>query len=175
MSDSRPEGSSRPDSTEKELVIVRIFDVPRELVWKAWTEPGEVKQWWGPKGFISPFSRIDFRTGGSYLFSMRSPEGEDYWNTGVYREIDPLGKIVITDSFADENGRVVPASYYGMGEGWPLEMLATIMFEEQNGKTRLTLKYSGINDISAADLDNMEHGWNESLDKLADYLGKIKC
>jgi uncharacterized protein YndB with AHSA1/START domain len=73
----------------KELIITRIFDAPRELVWKAWTEPEQLMRWWGPKSFTSPVCKIDLRVGGVYLYCMRSPEGQDYWNTGVYKEIIP--------------------------------------------------------------------------------------
>jgi len=71
----------------EELFITRIFDAPGELLWKAWTEPESVKRWWGPKNFTSPFAKIDLRVGGTYLYCMRSPEGQDFWSTGVYREI----------------------------------------------------------------------------------------
>ncbi|MCL7413087.1 MAG: SRPBCC domain-containing protein [ANME-2 cluster archaeon] len=102
-------GSNLAKNTEeRELVITGIFDAPCEKVWKAWTDPESVKPWWGPKGFTSPVCKIDLRVGGKYLFSMRSPEGDDFWSTGVYREIVPLERIVATDSFADENGNVVP-------------------------------------------------------------------
>lgn len=154
----------------KELTITRIFDAPRELVWKAWTEPERVKSWWGPKGFTSPVVKIDLRVGGEYLNCMRSPEGQDFWSKGVFREIVALKLLVMTDSFADKEGNTVPASYYGMSGNWPLEMLVTVAFEELDGKTKLTLKHSGINDISAADRDNMEQGWSQSLDKLAEIL-----
>lgn len=97
-----------------ELVLTRVFDAPRERVWKAWTQPEEVKRWWGPKGFTAPFVTIDFRVGGKYLYCMRAPDGKDYWSTGVYREIVPLEKIVATDSFADPEGNVVSATHYGM-------------------------------------------------------------
>jgi uncharacterized protein YndB with AHSA1/START domain len=99
----------KADQNKSELIITRVFDAPRELVWKAWTEPERVKQWWGPRGFTSPFCKIDLRVGGSYLFSMRSPDGQDFWSTGVYREIIPQERIVATGSFADEKGNVVPA------------------------------------------------------------------
>jgi uncharacterized protein YndB with AHSA1/START domain len=92
----------------QELVITRIFDAPRELVWKAWTDPQQLMRWWGPKDFTSPLSEIDLRVGGKYLFCMRSPEGQDFYSTGVYLIIDPPNEIVFTDSFADENGNVVP-------------------------------------------------------------------
>jgi uncharacterized protein YndB with AHSA1/START domain len=80
----------------------------------------------------------------------------------------------MTDSFADKEGNTVPASYYGMSGDWPLEMLVTVMFEEQEGRTLLTLKHSGIDGISDTDRDNMEQGWSQSFDKLAEYLEKEK-
>lgn len=124
---------------ENELTITRIFDAPRDLLWKAWTEPERVIRWWGPKGFTSPVCKIDLRIGGSYLFCMLSPDGEDFWSTGVYREIVPPAKIVCTDSFADEDGNVVPATYYDMGDDFPLELQITVSFEEHDGKTKMTL------------------------------------
>lgn len=150
----------------KEVVITRVFDAPRELVWKAWTEPEIVKQWWGPKGFTSPFVRIDLRVGGEYLNCMRSPEGRDFWSKGVFKEVVVPERLVMTDSFADEKGNTVPASYYGMSGKWPLEMLITMLFEEHEGKTKLTLRHSGTEGIDAADLENMRQGWSESFDKL---------
>src|SRR5512145_956811 len=92
-----------------ELVITRVFDAPRELVWKAWTDPERFKLWWGPESFTAPACEIDLRVGGKYLACMRSPEGQDYWSTGVYRDIVPMKRIVYTDSFADDKGNVVPA------------------------------------------------------------------
>jgi len=159
--------SSPRHSTERELVIQRVFDAPRELVWKAWTEPERVMRWWGPKGYTSPAAEIDLRVGGKYLWAMRSPEGQDLWSTGVYREIVPLERMVCTNSFADENGNVVPASHYGMTADLPLEMVATVTFEEIDGKTKLTLRQG----MPAGEMSEMaEIGWNESFDKLAASL-----
>jgi len=153
---------------ESELLITRIFSAPRELVWKAWTEPERVMRWWGPKYFTSPICKIDFRVGGSYLFCMQSPEGEDFWSTGVYLEIIPLEKIVCTDSFADENGNVVPATYYDMEEDFPLELALTITFEDHNGNTKMVLQHIGIPEGITQELT--KQGWNESFDKLAEIL-----
>jgi uncharacterized protein YndB with AHSA1/START domain len=158
-------------AAELELVTTRIFDAPRELVWKAWSDPGHMKLWWGPKGFTTPVCKIDFRVGGVYLNCMRSPEGKDFWSTGVYREIAEPEQIVCTDSFADEKGNVVPATHYGMSSDFPLEMLVTVTFEEDEGKTELTLRHVGI--PSGADHDGAQQGWNESFDKLADVLNKL--
>jgi uncharacterized protein YndB with AHSA1/START domain len=158
------------DAREGEVVITRIFDAPRELVWKAWTEPEHLRRWWGPKNFTSPACQIDLRVGGKYLYCMRSPEGQDFWSTGVYREIVPFEKLVCTDSFADENGNVVPATHYGMGADFPLEMEVTVTFEEQEGKTRMTLRHVGL---PAGQMREMTGaGWNESFDKLAATVEK---
>jgi uncharacterized protein YndB with AHSA1/START domain len=158
------------NSKQRELVITRIFDAPRELVWNAWTKPEQIMRWWGPKGFTSPVSKIDLRVGGLYLNCMRSPEGKDFWSKGVFREIVAPERLVMTDSFADEKGNTVPASHYGLSDDTPLEMLITVIFEEHDGKSKLTLKHSGIDGISATDRENMKQGWNESLDKLAESL-----
>ena len=76
-------------SEKEDLVIKRIFDAPRELVWSAWTKREHVAKWWGPKDFTTPTAKIDLRIGGKYHFCMRSKEGQDFWITGVYKEIIP--------------------------------------------------------------------------------------
>jgi len=150
---------------KSELLITRIFDVPRELVWKAWTEPERIKKWWGPQYFTAPVIKNDLRVGGTYLSCMRGPDGKDYWSTGVYREIVPNDKLVMTDSFADEKGNVVPASYYGMGEGFPLELLVTVTFEAVGKRTKMILRHEGIPEGQMKELTLA--GWSGSFDKLA--------
>lgn len=162
------ETESTQNFARNELVITRLFDAPRELVWQAWTEPEHFKRWWGPKDFTCPFCEMDLRVGGRYLNCMRSPGGRDYWSTGVYREIVPMQRIVYTDAFADEYGNVVPATHYGMSQDFPLEMLVTVIFEDQAGKTKITLKHSGL--PATAEGQGARAGWNESFDKLAESL-----
>ena len=99
---------------------------------------------------------------------MRSPEGQDFWSTGVYREIVEPERIVCTDSFADEKGNVVPATYYGMNADFPLECQVTLTFKEHDGKTKMTLSHVGIPKGQMSDL--AQAGWNESFDKLAESL-----
>jgi len=166
--------SSEKETADRTLVITRIFDAPRALVWKAWTDPKQVMRWWGPKIFTSPSCTIDFRVGGKYLFCMQSDSGEEawkqgIWSTGVYKEIMPMEKIVCTDCFADAQGNVVPAAHYGMTEDFPLEMLVTVTFEDApGGKTKMTLRHSGL---PAGEMKQMAGaGWNESFDKLAESL-----
>jgi uncharacterized protein YndB with AHSA1/START domain len=160
------------ESNTKTLVIDRVFEAPLERVWQAWTNPEQIKKWWGPKGFSAPQIINDFRVGGKYLYCMHGPAGTDFdkdmWSTGTYKEIIPLQRIVSTDSFADKDGNVVSASYYGMSKDFPLELEVTMTFEKINdAKTKLTLHHTGFpagEDISA------EQGWSETLDKLADVL-----
>jgi uncharacterized protein YndB with AHSA1/START domain len=156
------------DGKRHDLIITRLFDAPRELVWKAWTDPNHLMQWWGPKMFTAPVCRIDLRIGGTYLFCMRSAEGQDFWSTGVYREIVPLKRLVCTDSFADEQGTIVPASHYGVTDEMPLEMMITVTFEDFQDDTRMTLKHSGLPEGKMGELAGL--GWSESFDKLARAL-----
>jgi uncharacterized protein YndB with AHSA1/START domain len=166
MSTSKTENTTAiSDGT---LIIERIFDAPRELVWKAWTEPERMMRWWGPKDYTSPVCKIDFRVGGSFLNCMRSSDGQDIWATGVYREIVEPERIVCTDSFADENGNVVPATHYGMPESIALEMLISVTFEDVDGKTKMTLRHDGL--PVGEMIDGAGQGWNESFDKLDAHL-----
>jgi uncharacterized protein YndB with AHSA1/START domain len=170
MAEKEKKDSTAVKSAGQEIIITRIFDAPRELVWRAWTEPERIMRWWGPKGYTAPACKLDFRIGGKYHFCMRSPEGKDYWSTGVYREIVEPERIVCTDSFADEHGNPVPASHYGMAGDWPSELLVTVTFEEHEGKTKMTLRHVGI---PAGEMKEMAGvGWNESFDKLAETLEK---
>lgn len=155
-------------STKKGLVITRRFDAPRKLVWEAWTNPQKVKEWWGPKGFSCPHVEIDLREGGSYLSCMRSPDDKDYWSTGTYREIDAPQKLICTDSFANADGNIVPASYYGFEENFPLVMKIELQLDEINSRTRLLLKHIGIPEGEVR--EQTKRGWNESFDKLNTLL-----
>jgi uncharacterized protein YndB with AHSA1/START domain len=156
---------------EQKIVITRVFDAPRDLVWKAWTEPARFVQWWGPNGFTTPSCKIDLRPGGTFLNCMRSPEGQDFWSSGVYREVVVPERIVCTDYFSDEAGNVVPPTKYGLSADWPVEALITVTFAEQAGKTTFTLHHA-VGSASDAERDQCQQGWSESLDRLAGYLAK---
>jgi uncharacterized protein YndB with AHSA1/START domain len=153
----------------REIVITRMFNAPRKLVWKAWTDPELFKKWWGPKDFSCTVARMDFRVGGKYLYNMLSADGQQYWSTGTYIEIIPLEKIAMTDNFGDEKGNVVSAKDMGMpGDNWPETFFITLTFEEIDGKTRLTLKHAGVPDGEMNEMTNA--GWNQSFDKLGASL-----
>jgi uncharacterized protein YndB with AHSA1/START domain len=153
---------------KQELVLTRVFNAPPERVWQAWTDPQHFKAWWGPKDYTCPFCEMDLRVGGKYLSCMRSPEGNDYWSTGVYREIIPMKRLVFTDCFSDEKGNVVPATYYGLSADFPLEMLVIVTLEDLGDKTKLTLRHIDL--PTGPDSEGAQLGWSQSLDKLAESL-----
>ncbi len=170
MSTVKTRSKPTRQAAELTLTITRVFDAPRGLVFQAWTRPERVKRWWGPKTFTTPVCEIDLRVGGVVRTCMRSPEGQDFWSQGVYREIVESERIVCTDSFADEQGNVVSPEHYGMSPEWPVEALITVDFTEQAGRTRLTLQHSPLPPGRERDL--CRQGWEESFDKLADYLAQ---
>ena len=163
-------GNTATKTVEPEMVITRVFEAPRELVFKAWTEPAHVVQWWGPNGFTTPHCKIDLRPGGVFHYCMRSPEGRDYWGRGVFREIVAPERIVYTDTFADAEGNAVEPAHYGMSN-WPVETLVTVTFARQKGKTKVTVQH-GV-PASLAKSSGAQQGWSEMLERLAGYLAKL--
>lgn len=163
------------EKNENGMMIERVFDAPREKVWKTWTDPEMIKKWWGPKDFTAPDIRIDFREGGKYLYCMHGRPGtgmdeRDFWSGGVFREITPMEKIVLTDYFTDEKGNRVHAKYYGMNENFPEEMTVVVTFEDHESGTKLSLNYPSLGDMPETDRIGMRQGWNQSLDKLAEAM-----
>lgn len=155
-------------SAERELVITRIINAPRDLVFKAWTEPERVMRWYGPKGYSMPFCKIDLRPGGVFHYCMRSPEGRDFWGKGIYREIVAPERIVYTDVLSDAKGNTIDPAHYGMGSDWPTETVVTVTFVEHGGKTKITLQHSVPE--SVAKRTGARQGWIETLDRLAEDL-----
>jgi uncharacterized protein YndB with AHSA1/START domain len=151
------------------MVITRVFDAPRELVWKAWTDPKYVMQWWGPKGFTAPACEMDFRVGGKYLCCMKSPEGKEFWNAGEYYEIVPNEKIVSTMFFSDSKGNKIEAAELGIEHESIEGARDTVLFEDLgNGKTKLT--FIGNEPMESAKNSGQVEGWNQIFDKVATLL-----
>ena len=149
------------------MVVTRVFDAPRELVWKAWTDPKYVMQWWGPKGFTSPVCKMDFRVGGKFLFCMKAPDGEVVgWNGGEYFEIVVHEKIVYSMYFADAEGNKVDPVQYGIEAEAMDDAHDVVIFEDLgDGQTKLTL--IGNEPMESAKNSGQLEGWNETLDKVA--------
>src|SRR5229473_7502146 len=128
------------ETAERELVIARILNAPRELVWKAWTEPERQAQWLGPRGFTTLSCQMDVRPGGSFRFGMRSPEGTDHWLQGVYSEVVEPERIVSTYVWTDAHGNPTRP-----------ETLLTVTFADIDGKTKLTLHQGVFESVTARD------------------------
>jgi uncharacterized protein YndB with AHSA1/START domain len=168
--------SAEAQSAKGEFVISRVFDAPRDLVWKAFTDPERMKHWWGPKGFTVRYSKIDFRPGGVYHYCLRSPDGKDMWGKFVYREIVAPERMVFVNSFSDEKGGL---TRHPLSPDWPLEMLSTVALAEHEGKTTFTVKWVPLNATEAerktfeSGHESMQKGWTGTLDQLAEYLAKV--
>jgi uncharacterized protein YndB with AHSA1/START domain len=148
------------------MVVTRVFDAPRELVWKAWTDPKYVMQWWGPKGFTSPVCRMDFRVGGKYLICTTTPDGQEFWHGGEYHEIVPLEKIVSSMYFSDAKGNKVEPADLGIEHEAIEGANDVILFEDLgNGQTKLT--FIGNEPMESARNSGQLEGMNQVLDKVA--------
>ena len=146
--------------TEREIIISRTFDAPRELVWEAWTNPLHVARWWGPDGFTTTITKMDFRVGGVWKLVMHGPDGRDYPNSSVFREIVKPERIVFTHGGASKDG---PAASF----------LATWTFEETGKQTRVTLRLL-FDTAEGRDLVIREYGalegGKQTLARLGEYL-----
>ena len=168
--------STQAQTENTDFVISRTFDAPRDLVWKAFTEPERMKQWWGPKGFTVIAWKMDFSPGGTYHYGMRAPDGSAMWGKFVYQEITPPERMVLINSFSDEAGGI---TRHPMAPNWPLQMFSTFTFEDVGGgKTKFAVRWSPHNataeerKVFAACHDSMRGGWGGTMDQLAAYLAK---
>ena len=152
---------------KRDLIVVKTFDAPVRLVWKAWTTPEGVMRWWGPDYFTSPTCRIDLRIGGKYLFCMQAPNGDRYYTTGVYHKILEFERLEMSQSFANEKGEAVPSSAYGLST--PNVIRTIVTFEAlPDDRTKLTLIQSDLAEDRMFEL--AASGWATSLEKLARSL-----
>jgi uncharacterized protein YndB with AHSA1/START domain len=151
------------EKAPRELVITRVFDAPRDLVYKAWTEPEHLAQWWGPHGFTNPVCEVDVRPGGAIYIVMRGPDGTDYPMSGTFQEVVPPERLVFSArAFEDDAGNAL------------LEDVTTVTFEALNGKTAMRLHAVVLKETAegAEAAEGMEEGWNQSLDRLVELLAK---
>ncbi len=158
---------------EQAFVISRSFDAPVVLLWKALTEPERMAKWWGPKGFPVAAAKMDFRVGGRYHYGMKTPDGGVMWGRFIYREIKEPSRLVLVNSFSDENGGV---ARHPMSPTWPLEMLSIFTLDDERQRARLTIRWIPVNATEeeratfAGAMEGMKQGWSGTLDQLADYL-----
>ncbi len=151
------------------MVVVRVFDAPREVVWRTWTDQKYVMQWWGPKGFTTPFCEMDFRVGGKFLICMRSPDGHALWSGGEYHEIVLHEKIVSSMYFADEQGNKVESAHYGIKHEAIDDAHDVTTFEDL-GNNRTKLTFIGNETMENAKDTGQLEGWSQILEKFAAVL-----
>jgi uncharacterized protein YndB with AHSA1/START domain len=143
----------------KEIRITRIYDAPVQAVWDAWTDPAQVAQWWGPRGFTITTHSKDLRTGGSWIYTMHGPDGTDWPNSTKYLEVQPLAKLVYD---------------HGGNDDRPPLFRVTVLFSEEDGKTRMDMTM-GLESAEAAAQTRQfikQAGGNSTWDRLAEYLAK---
>jgi uncharacterized protein YndB with AHSA1/START domain len=148
-------------SAEVDLVISRRLEAPRDRVWQALTDCEYLRGWWGPSGYRVTSCHVDLRIGGRFLVCVRSPDHRDIWSVAVYQEILPGRRLVATESYADEWGRVVSPARYGFGPDFP----------ERDEGTELTVRHRGI--PLGEDYGSARIGWSQSLRKLAVLLEPV--
>jgi uncharacterized protein YndB with AHSA1/START domain len=147
---------------EPTLVLTRIFDAAREDVFKAWTEREQLMAWFGPKHFTIPIAEIEAHVGGKLYLVMQGPDGMQYPMEGIFTEVTEPSKLVFTGTPLDTEGKPL------------FEDLNTVIFEEVDGKTKVTLTVEMLSTSAAPEiakmLEGMEEGWSMSWDKLAELL-----
>jgi uncharacterized protein YndB with AHSA1/START domain len=151
-------------TSDRELVLTRIIDAPPEKLFKAWTDPELLKQWFAPLPWTTPVVEVDLRPGGASLFVMRSPDGKEFPNRGIYLEIVENERLVFTDAYT---------------KAWePSEkpfMTGIVTFENVNGKTRYTarVRHWTVADREAHEKMGFHEGWGQCADQLAALVAKL--
>jgi uncharacterized protein YndB with AHSA1/START domain len=172
---AKAKGEVSPD----DFVIARMFDAPRALVWKVWTEPEHLAQWWGPKGCTIRVVKLDVREGGMFHYAMAYQPGQDMWGRFVYREIAPPERMVYVSSFSDAEGGVTRAPFPQLRGTFPLEVLNTLTLHEDGGKTTMTVRGRPLNATEEERktyrgmFSSMQQGFTGTFDQLAAYLAKM--
>jgi uncharacterized protein YndB with AHSA1/START domain len=149
----------------QELTLVRTFDAPRDLVFRAWTDPGHLSKWWGPAGFTTTMKKWEARPGGAILLEMNAPYGEVYPMGGGFVEIEPPDRLVFKSAALDGSGKAI------------FEILNTVSLADEGGKTRLTLHTRVLSKQGDSDqyLKGQEEGWSQSLERLeALVAGRVR-
>lgn len=165
------------ETFSKEFVIERVFDAPRDLVWKVFTEREHLMRWWGPKGFKMIVGNLDLTPGGIFLYGMEAPDGSEMWGKWVFREIVKPERLVFVSSFSDKDAGL---TRHPMAPTWPVEMLGSATFIAEGNKTRLVNRVVALNASGEeratfeGHFDSMTQGWGGTWDQLAAYLATLQ-
>jgi len=158
-----------PVVDDREIVITRIFNAQRELVFKVWTEPKHIEQWWGPKGFTTRVEAMDLSVGGAWRYVMCGSDGTEYPVSGVFREIVPNQRIVTSDEFDPDFEQVMKID---LPKG---PIVVTAIFEDSGNNTRLTLRimHATVEDRRRHEEMGVVGGWKSSFDCFDEYLVRM--
>jgi uncharacterized protein YndB with AHSA1/START domain len=146
------------EEDSREIVIERVFDAPRDLVWKMWTDPEHVAAWWGPHGMKTRVDELDLRPGGKWRYVMLAPDGSEYPQGGTFSEVVPPEKLVMSAAFE-----------YGGGASY--EAILTYEFEDLGDKTKLIMRSTYLSDFGPR--EGVIAGWNSNFDSLVAYLPSV--
>jgi uncharacterized protein YndB with AHSA1/START domain len=161
------------DSRNPEFVISRVFDAPKNVVYKAWTDSSDLKQWWGPKGTKVTECTLDLKPNGTLHYCLKPMFGPEMWGKFVFKEILPQEKLTFINCFSDKNGGITRHPY---AANWPLELMSVVSFTEESGKTKLSVTWTPINsndqELKAFEegQSSMQQGWTGTLDQLTEFL-----
>ena len=147
------------DTSDRELTIGRVFDAPRTLVFRIWTQPPHIRHWWGPRGYMTLSCEMDLRPGGAWRVASRHTDGSETAERGVFLEIVEPERLVFTHAWEDEEGK--PGH----------ETLVTVTFADQGSKTRMTFHQAPFTSVEIR--DGHGQGWNEAFDMLAEHLANV--
>lgn len=165
--------------TKQELIISRTFKAPILLVWEAFSTAENLAQWWGPKGVETLVKQFQFEINGVFHYGLQLPDGSIMWGIFNYKEIDKPTKLAFTNAFSNEEGEIVHAPEIPFGEDWPLEILNTITFKEQDDTTLMKMVSYPVNPTEesvqtfGSNIQNMEIGFNGTFDNLELFLKTI--
>ncbi|HXZ13759.1 MAG TPA: SRPBCC domain-containing protein [Candidatus Sulfotelmatobacter sp.] len=178
MAETNARAGAAATASETDYLIQRVFDAPRDLVFRAWTEPKHLAQWWGPRGFTTTIEKMDVRPGGGYRITMHGPDGDVYPMTGSFREITRPARLVMTMDCAEHpdwwHDMIKPGR--AKDERNPAgEIVTTVTFEERGGKTEVTvrMRFSSSEIRHSMVKHGMHDGWSQSFDKLAELLAAM--
>lgn len=163
MAQQTESGREPGGESGREFIFTRLLEAPRALVFKAWTDPQHMAQWWGPGGFTNPVCELDVRPGGAIRIDMRAPDGMTFPMKGTFEEVVEPERLVFTSTAMEDDA------------GEP-QLVAhnTVTFTEESGRTRLVIKavITRVTPEAMAALAGMEAGWTQSLDKLERHLAQ---
>lgn len=153
-------------AADRDIVITRLFDAPRELVWQAWTDAQHVERWFGPRGFTTRVEELDLRVGGESRYVMVGPDGKEYPGKGVFREIVPMHRIVTTDEFGD------PPEDLDLPQG----IVLTVVFDEvapNQTKITMTIAHPTPQDKAKHEAMGVVGGWRSSFECMDEHLAHL--